>query len=154
VLCSFVAVAAFSQGCSKKEETAKPKSFKPLPALTAEIRLDKPTATANEELKYTVLIKNNSKKPLAGVKIKFQHPNGVTGEMRQEGGSKPAFDESTKIWTWEVGTINAGDLFWFDFKLVTAPDAPSGATVPVKVDVESTSLSKPVSSNTVTTTIK
>lgn len=146
-------------GCAEKTESPKPKMVKkpkvvkPAEPLTAEMKVDKKTAKADEDLKYTVLIKNNTEKPMDGLKVTFVLPTGVEGGMRQEGGSKPTLDEQTKTFTWEVPTLQPNNSFWFGFTLTIAEGAPSGATISTSFKVEGAGLSKPVSSNTATTTV-
>lgn len=150
VLLVLIAGLVFTSGCAK-EEKAKPKVVKPTSPLTAEIKVDKSTAKAGETLKYTLLLTNNTSKPLEGLKIKLVHPSGTGFGMRQEGGPQPSVDEQTRTWTWDIGTLQAKGSFWFSFTTEILADAPSGVTISAKYDVEGDGLSKPISSNTVTT---
>ncbi|MFH1736874.1 MAG: hypothetical protein ABH838_03170, partial [Actinomycetota bacterium] len=129
------------------------KEVKPVEPLTAEIKVDKSAAKANDPLKYTLLIKNNTDKAMDGLKIKFVNPTGLDTSMNQEGGSQPSFDQATNTWTWEVGTVNSKGSYWITIEMQMIPGAPSGASISAQFTVEGGSLASPVSSNTAITTI-
>ena len=153
VLIGLVMMPAFTAGCTEKTTETKSKEVKPVAPLTAEIKVDKSTAKANESLKYTLIIKNNTDKAMDGLKMKFVNPNGLGTEMSQEGGSQPSFDQATNTWIWETGTVNAKGSFWLTIQMQMTPGAPSGAGISAQFTVEGSSLTSPVSSNTATTTI-
>ena len=152
-LISMVVIPVFVIGCTEKKTETKTKEVKPVAPLTAEIKVDKSTAKANEPLKYTLTIKNNTDKAMAGLKLKFVNPNGLGTEMSQEGGSQPSFDQATNTWIWETGTVNAKGSYWLTIQMQMIPGAPSGAGISAQFTVEGASLTSPVSSNTATTTI-
>ena len=155
-LIGLVVIPAFAVGCTEKTTETKTKEeteVKPVEPLTAEIKVDKSTAKANESLKYTLIIKNNTDKAMSGLKMKFVNPNGLGMEMSQEGGSQPSFDQATNTWTWQTGTVNAKGSYWLTIQMQMIPGAPSGAGISAQFTVEGGSLTSPVSSNTATTTI-
>lgn len=149
-----VFVSAFASGCSeKKTETAVKKEVKPTAPLTAEIKVDKSNAKPGDSLKYTLIIKNNTDKPMQGLKLKFANPSGLDTAMSQEGGSQPTFDQATSTWIWDVGTVSAKGSFWMTITMKMVPGAPAGASVGAQFTVEGAGLTAPVNSNNVTTTV-
>lgn len=146
-------VPVLMMGCTEKTtETKAKKEVKSVAPLTAEIKVDKSTAKASDSLKYTLLIKNNTDKPMAGLKLKFVNPSGLDTSMSQEGGSQPSFDQATSTWIWEAGSVNAKGSYWITIDMKMLSGAPSGAGISAQFTVEGASLASPVSSNTATTT--
>ncbi len=154
LLSCLVLVLAFASGCTeKKTEEPIKKVVKPTAPLTAEIKVDKSTAKGGDSIKYTLLIKNNTTKPMAGLKLKFANPSGLDTAMSQEGGYQPSFDQATSTWIWDAGTVNARGSYWITITMKMLPGAPSGATVGAQFTVEGDNLTSPVSSNNATTTV-
>ncbi len=156
VLIGLIVLLAGAAGCSKKTtetKTSEKKVVKPVDPLSAEIKVDKSSAKAGDSLKYTLLIKNNTDKPMEGLKLKFANPSGLDTQMSQEGGSQPSFDQATSTWIWDAGTVNAKGSYWITITMKMLPGAPSGASVGAQFTVEGGGLASPVSSNTVTTTV-